>query len=376
MSKKDYYDVLGVSRGASKDEIKKSYRKLSKQYHPDINKEANAADKFKEIAEAYETLSDDNRRAHYDQFGHTDPNQGFGGAGAGGFDGFGGFDDILSSFFGGGGRRRDPNAPRQGQDLQYSMTISFEDAAFGKETTIEIPKDETCDTCHGNGAKSGTQPETCSHCGGTGQVLVEQNTILGRMSTRQACSQCSGSGKLIREKCGTCYGRGTVRRRKKINIKIPAGIADGQQLRVSGQGDPGLNGGPYGDLYVEFRVKKHAFFERVNDDIHCEIKISFVQAALGDEVEIDTLYGKEVMKVSAGTQSGTRFRLKNKGIKSIRGHGTGDQIVKVVVVTPTKLNEKQQDLLRQFEKSGGGRIPKGHKESFTDKIKRNIEDIF
>ncbi len=374
MSKRDYYDVLGVGKGASDDELKKSYRKLSKKYHPDLNKEADATEKFKEVSEAYETLSDTQKRAHYDQFGHTDPSQGYGGFN-GGFDGFGGFEDILSSMFG-GGRRRDPNAPQQGHDLQYSMTITFEEAAFGKETTIEIPKEEICATCNGNGAKPGTSPETCTQCGGSGQVTVEQNTPFGRMASRRACNQCSGTGKVIREKCATCHGQGKVKKRKKISIKIPAGVADGQQLRVPGQGEPGINGGPYGDLYVEFRVKRHAFFERNGDDVYCEIKVSFVQAALGDEVEVETIYGKEVMKISAGTQSGARFRLKNKGIQNIRGRGTGDQIVKVIVVTPTKMNDRQRELLKDFEIEGGGKTPKGHKESFTEKIKRNIEEIF
>ncbi len=375
MSKRDFYDVLGVGKEASADEIKKAYRKLSKQYHPDINKEADAADKFKEVKEAYETLSDDNNRAHYDQYGHTDPNQGFGGGGAGFDGGFGGFEDIINSMFG-GGRRPDPNAPRQGRDLQYTMTITFEEAAFGKETTIEIPKDDSCKTCHGNGAKAGTRPDPCHQCGGSGQMTVEQNTPFGRVATRRTCNLCSGSGKIIKEKCATCHGKGTVRTRKKVTIKIPAGVADGQQMRVSGQGEPGANNGPYGDLYVEFRVRKHSLFEREGDHVHCEIKISFVQAALGDDIEVKTLHGTETIKISAGTQSGARFRLKGKGIKNIRGYGVGDQIVKVIVLTPTKLSDKQRQLLQEFEVAGGGKLPKGHKESFTEKIKRNIEEIF
>lgn len=246
MSKRDYYEVLGVSKSASKDEIKKAYRKLSKKYHPDINKEAGSDEKFKEVKEAYETLSDDQKRSHYDQFGHTDPNQGFGGGGFGGggdFGGFGGFDDIFSSIFGGGARRRDPNAPRQGADLQYTMTLSFEEAAFGKEATIEIPREESCETCHGSGAKPGTQAKTCSHCGGSGQLNVEQSTPFGKVVNRRVCNYCSGTGKQIDHKCSTCGGSGKVRKRKKINVTIPAGVDDGQQLRVSGQGEPGVNGG-------------------------------------------------------------------------------------------------------------------------------------
>lgn len=370
MSKRDYYEVLGVSKSATKDELKKAYRKLSKQYHPDINKEPGADEKFKEVKEAYEVLSDDQRKAHYDQFGHTDPNQGFGGGGAG-FEGFGGFEDIFSTFFGGGGsRRRDPNAPRQGADLQYTMTLAFEDAVFGKETTIEIPREEPCDTCDGSGAKPGTKVETCSHCQGTGQLNVEQNTPFGRIVNRRVCHHCSGTGKNIKHKCSTCGGDGKVQKRRKINVKIPAGIDDGQQLRVSGQGEPGVNGGPPGDLYVVFVVRSHEFFERDGDDIYCEMPVTFVQAALGDEVEVPTLHGKVKLKVPAGTQTGTKFRLKGKGIPNVRGYGTGDQHIIVKIVTPTKLTEKQKQLLTEFAEVSGG-VPQGeHEESFFDKVKR------
>jgi molecular chaperone DnaJ len=370
MSKRDYYEVLGVSKSATKDELKKAYRKLSKQYHPDINKEPGADEKFKEVKEAYEVLSDDQKKAHYDQFGHTDPNQSFGGGGAG-FEGFGGFEDIFSTFFGGGGsRRRDPNAPRQGADLQYTMTLAFEDAVFGKETTIEIPREEPCDTCDGSGAKPGTKVETCSHCQGTGQLNVEQNTPFGRIVNRRVCHHCSGTGKNIKHKCSTCGGDGKVQKRRKINVKIPAGIDDGQQLRVSGQGEPGVNGGPPGDLYVVFVVRSHEFFERDGDDIYCEMPVTFVQAALGDEVEVPTLHGKVKLKVPAGTQTGTKFRLKGKGIPNVRGYGTGDQHIIVKIVTPTKLTEKQKQLLTEFAEVSGG-VPQGeHEESFFDKVKR------
>ncbi len=263
MSKRDYYDVLGVSKDTPKDEIKKAYRRLSKKYHPDINKEPGADEKFKEITEAYEVLSDDQKRAQYDQFGHDGP-QGFGGGGGfgGASDfGFGGFEDIFNTFFGGGGRR-DPNAPRQGADLQYTMTLTFEEAVFGKETVIEIPREETCDTCHGSGAKPGTSPETCSHCNGSGQLNVEQNTPFGRIVNRRVCQYCQGTGKIIKDKCTTCDGDGKVKKRKKINVKIPKGIDEGQQMRVAGEGEPGTKGGPAGDLYVVFHVKNHEFFER------------------------------------------------------------------------------------------------------------------
>ncbi|CRK84195.1 molecular chaperone DnaJ [Neobacillus massiliamazoniensis] len=372
MSKRDYYEVLGLSKSASKDEIKKAYRKLSKQYHPDINKEPDAAEKFKEIAEANEVLSDDQKKAHYDQFGHTDPNQGFGGFGGGGdFGGFGGFEDIFNTFFGGGGgRRRDPNAPRQGADLQYTMTVSFEEAAFGKETDIEIPREETCGTCNGSGAKPGTNPETCKHCHGTGQLNVEQNTPFGRIVNRKTCHHCNGTGKEIKNKCSTCGGFGKVKNRKKIHVKIPAGIDDGQQLRMAGQGEAGTNGGPAGDLYVVFHVRPHEFFERDGDDVYCEMPITFVQATLGDEIEVPTLHGKVKLKIPVGTQTGTKFRLKGKGIPNVRGYGVGDQHIQVRVLTPTKLTDKQKNLLREFAEISGNAPLGDHEESFFSKVKR------
>ncbi|WP_080844959.1 molecular chaperone DnaJ [Cytobacillus gottheilii] len=372
MSKRDYYEVLGVSKSASKDELKKAYRKLSKQYHPDINKEPGADEKFKEVKEAYEVLSDDQKKAHYDQFGHTDPNQGFGGGG--GFEGFGGFEDIFSTFFGGGGaRRRDPNAPRQGADLQYTMTISFEDAVSGKDTTIEIPREETCDTCDGSGAKPGTKVDTCSHCHGTGQLNVEQNTAFGRIVNRRVCHHCSGTGKKIKQKCSTCGGDGTVNKRSKLNVKIPQGVDNGQQIRVPNQGEPGVNGGPPGDLYVVFAVRSHEFFKREGDDIHLEVPITFVQAALGDEIEVPTLSGKVKLKVPAGTETGTKFRLKGKGVQNVRGYGTGDQRITVKIQTPKKLTEKQKQLLTEFAEVSGN-VPQGEQEeSFFDKVKRTLK---
>ncbi len=369
MSKRDYYEVLGVSKSATKEEIKKAYRKLSKKYHPDINKEADAAEKFKEIKEAYEVLSDDQKKAHYDQFGHTDPNQGFGGFGGADFGGGFGFEDIFSSIFG-GGRRRDPNAPRQGADLQYTMTLSFEEAVFGKETTIDIPREETCDTCHGSGAKPGSKVETCSHCQGAGQVSVEQNTPFGRIVNRRACHHCNGKGKIVREKCGTCHGAGRINKTKKINVKIPAGVDDGQQLRISGQGEPGFNGGPAGDLYVVFHVRPHEFFERDGDDIYCEMPLTFAQAALGDEIEVPTLHGKVKLKIPAGTQTGTKFRLKAKGVPNVRGYGQGDQHIIVRIITPTKLSDKQKQLLREFAELSGQDVVDEQHDSFFAKVKR------
>lgn len=371
MTKRDYYEVLGVSRDATKDEIKRAYRKLSKKYHPDINQDPGAEDKFKEISEAYEVLSDDTKRAQYDQFGHAGPGQDFGGFGGFGDSGFGGgfgFEDIFDTFFG-GGRRRNPNAPRKGADIEYTMTISFEEAAFGKEAEIEIPRDEECSTCHGSGAKPGTRPEECPYCHGSGQITSEQNTPFGRIVNRRTCTHCQGTGQIIKEKCSTCRGTGKVKKRKKINVKIPAGIDSGHQLRVAGQGEPGINGGPNGDLYIVFYVKEHEFFERDGDDIYCEVPISFVQAALGDEIEVPTLYGKVKLKIPAGTQSHTKFRLRGKGIKNVHGAGTGDQHVIIKIVTPTKLTEKQKQLLREFAEVSG-QVPNGESSSFFGKMKR------
>ncbi|CAG9612727.1 Chaperone protein DnaJ [Bacillus rhizoplanae] len=365
MSKRDYYEVLGVSKGASKDEIKKAYRRLAKKYHPDVSTEENAIEKFKEVQEAYEVLSDDSKRAQYDQFGHADPNQGFGGFGGGDFGGGFGFEDIFSSFFGGGGgRRRDPNAPRQGADLQYQVSLNFEEAISGKEMDIEIPTEDPCNTCSGSGAKPGTSKETCKHCSGTGQVSVEQNTPFGRIVNRQACRQCSGTGQIIKEKCTTCHGSGKIRKHKKINVKIPAGIDNGQQIRVSGKGEAGANGGPAGDLYVVVRVREHEFFHREGDDIICEMPLTFAQAALGDEVEVPTVHGKVKLKIPAGTQTGTEFRLKGKGAPNVRGYGQGDQYVVVRVVTPTKLTSHQKELLREFTGQ------EDHDDSLFKKLKR------
>ncbi len=363
MSKRDYYEVLGVDRNASAEEIKKAYRKLARKYHPDVNKADDAEERFKEVKEAYDTLSDANKRAHYDQFGHTDPNQGFGGASD-----FGGFGDIFDMFFG-GGARRNPNAPRQGADLQYTMVLEFKEAAFGKETQIEIPREETCSTCHGSGAKAGTKPENCSACGGTGQLSVEQTTPFGRIVNRRICNTCQGTGKIIKEKCTTCRGDGKVSKRKKIKVTVPAGVDNGQQIRLSGQGEAGTNGGPPGDLYIVFKVKPHEFFERNGDDIHCVMPITFAQAALGDEIEVPTLEGKVRLKIPAGTQTGKNFRLKGKGIANVHGRGKGDQLVKVKVVTPTNLTERQKELLREFANISGQTVD-DQNENFFAKVKR------
>ncbi|SEP90406.1 molecular chaperone DnaJ [Piscibacillus halophilus] len=371
MSKRDYYEVLGVSKDASKEEIKKAYRKLARKYHPDVSQEDNAADKFKEVKEAYEVLSNAQKRQQYDQFGHAGTQQGAGQGGFGGFEDFGDFGDIFDMFFGGGGRRRrDPNAPRQGQDLQYTMEIEFEEAIFGKETTIEIPKEENCDTCDGSGAKPGTSVHTCQHCHGTGQLNVEQNTPFGRVVNRRVCHHCQGSGKQVEEKCHTCGGDGKVKKRKKIDIRIPAGVDDGQQIRVTGQGGPGVNGGPAGDLFVVIRVKRHEFFERDGDDILCEMPITFTQAALGDEIEVPTVHGRVKLKVPAGTQTGTHFRLKGKGAPNVHGHGQGDQHILIKVVVPKNLNERQKELLREFHELSGDQSLDEQQDNLFQRMKR------
>lgn len=377
MAKRDYYEVLGVSKGASDDEIKKAYRKLSKKFHPDINKEADADEKFKEIAEAYEVLSDANKRAAYDQYGHasTDPNFGAGGGfGGGGFggSGFGGFEDIFDSFFGGGGRARyNPNAPRQGEDLQYTLDLEFEEAVFGKQSTIRYNRKQECETCHGDGAKPGTSPVTCSKCSGTGSINVERNTPLGRIQTRSVCDVCNGTGQEIKEKCPTCVGAGHVKDRHTVKVTVPAGVEDGDQMRLSGQGEAGKNGGPYGDLYVIFRVKPSKQFQRRGAEIYYDAPIHFVQAALGDEIQVPTVHGKVKLKIPAGTQTGTTFRIKGKGAPRLRGTGQGDQHVKVNIVTPKNLNSKQVELLREFAKASDVSITE-EDGSFFNKVK----DVF
>ena len=375
MAKRDYYEVLGVAKDASDDEIKKAYRKLSKKYHPDINKEPDADEKFKEVAEAYEILSDSQKRAAYDQYGHasTDPNFGAGyggfGGGTGGFGGFtGGFDDIFDTFFGGGGRSRNYNGPRQGADLQYRVHLKFEEAIFGKKETIRYQREESCHTCDGSGAKPGTQPQTCSKCHGAGAVQVERNTPFGRVMTQAVCDVCSGTGKEIVDKCDTCFGSGRVEKEHSVSVTIPAGVEDGQQLRLAGQGEVGSNGGPYGDLYVVFYVEDSDIFDRDGAEIFYVLPISFAQAALGTEIEVPTVHGKVKLKVPAGTQTGTSFRLKGKGAPRLRGTGNGDQHVKVTVVTPKSLNEQQKEALQAFAEASGDHVS-ADEGGFFDKMR-------
>lgn len=375
MASKDYYDILGVSKDASDDEIKHAYRKLSKKWHPDINKAPDAEEKFKEINEAYETLSDPQKRANYDQYGSAEgAGAGFGGAnGAGGFGNFDGggfgFDDIFSQFFGGGQRTVDPSAPRQGRDLQYQMTLEFEEAIFGKKTVIKYNREAQCKTCGGTGAKPGTSPTTCSRCGGRGYIVTETNTPLGRMQSRQTCPVCHGTGKEIKEKCPTCGGRGRVDERHELEVSVPAGIDDGQQMRLQGQGEAGENGGPYGDLYIVFKVKPSKDFTRDGSTIYVDESISFARAALGGKVKVKTVHGDVELKIPAGTQTGTTFRLKGKGAPRLRGNGNGDERVTVTVTTPKSLNKEQKVALEAFAKASGESIDGKGGSNFFDKMK-------
>lgn len=371
-SKRDYYEVLGVDRNASDADIKRAFRKLAKKYHPDVNPDdKEAAEKFREVNEAYEVLSDSQKRARYDQFGHAgmDPN-GFGGFG--GFDGFdfGGVGDIFESFFGGGfgGSTRRRNAPQKGADLKYSVEITFEQAAFGVEEEISIHRMEECPTCKGTGAKEGTSLKTCTYCNGTGQVQYKQSTILGHFVNIKTCEVCHGEGKVITDPCTKCNGKGRIRKNRKIKINIPAGIDDGQTISLRGEGEPGLRGGPPGDLFVYVRVKPHPLFQRQGNDVVCDIPISFVQAALGAEIEVPTLDGKVKQNIPEGTQTDTVFRIRGKGIPYLRGTGRGDQFIKVVVEVPKKLNEKQKELLRQFAELSGNEVQEQGK-GFFDKVK-------
>lgn len=353
MSKRDYYEILGVSKDASEAELKKAYRQLARKYHPDVNSnDAEAEQKFKEVQEAYGVLSDSQKRQQYDRFGHAGAEgQGFGGGyGAQGFDGF---DDIFDMFFGGSGGGSRRRGPKRGSDLQLSMEITFEEAAFGVEREVEIPRMENCQHCDGTGAEPGTHPETCATCKGSGQQTVVQNTPFGRFQSSRTCETCQGRGTIIKSRCGDCAGTGKVRKKKKIKVKIPAGVDTGSRLQLSGEGEAGTLGGPPGDLYVVIHVKAHDKFVRNGNDVICEMPISFVEAALGSEIQVPTLDGKVKLKIPEGTQTGTYFRIKGKGIPRLQGYGRGDQRVKVVVVTPTKLNENQKKLLHQFGEACG-----------------------
>lgn len=359
--KRDYYEVLGVEKGASDDEIKKAYRKLAKKYHPDLNPDNKEAEvKFKEAAEAYEVLSDSDKRARYDQFGHAgvDPNYGAGGAGAGGFGGFGGsgfgdIGDIFESFFGGGfggsSRRANPNAPARGTDLRASITIGFFEACKGVKKSVKITKQEICPECNGSGCEAGHSAQTCPECNGTGQETVLQRTPLGSIRTSRTCTRCGGKGKIIDHPCKKCGGTGRHSVTKTIEISIPAGIDDGQTLSVRGQGNAGSNGGPSGDLHVTISVRPDTLFQRDGYDIWCDVPLTYYQAVIGEEILIPTIDGKVKYTVPAGTQPGTVVRLRGKGVQQLNGRGRGDQMVTLMVEVPKNLNREQQNALKEFE---------------------------
>ncbi|MCC3863289.1 molecular chaperone DnaJ [Terrisporobacter petrolearius] len=374
-TKRDYYDVLGVGKSADATEIKKAYRKLAMKYHPDKNPgDKEAEEKFKEINEAYEVLSDETKRSNYDQFGHEGVNgQGFGGAGGFGGQGFGGFDDIFGDIFGdmfgggfGGGRSR-RRGPERGADIKQRINISFEEAAFGKKVQVKINRSEECDECHGSGAKPGTSKKTCPTCNGSGQVQSVQRTPFGNIASTRTCSTCNGEGEVIDSPCSKCHGKGSIRKTKTIEVDIPAGIDEGQMIKLSGQGELGTRGGPRGDLYIEVSVNVHQLFTREGYDVYLEMPITFAQATLGDEIQVPTLDGKVQYQVPEGTQTGTVFRLRGKGIPKLRSNVRGDQYVKVTVEIPKKLNDKQKELVRQFAKECGEEVHERQK-SLSDKI--------
>lgn len=369
MSDKNYYDVLGIDKSASEADIKTAFRKLARKYHPDVNRDdpKTSEAKFKEVNEAYGVLSDETKRAQYDQYGHSAYTQGAatGGApGAGGFGGFGdfggfsssggsgGLGDMFDMFFGGQGGGRRSNGPERGADLRYDLDISFVDAAFGVEMEIQVPKQETCDHCSGTGAEPGSKVETCATCHGSGQEQVVQNTPFGQMVNTRVCHSCHGSGKIISKKCNVCKGEGTVKVRRKIKVKIPAGVDSGSRLRVTNEGEPGKRGGGKGDLYVYIYVRNHPTFTRQGNEVVSEQNITFAQAALGCTLPVETLDGKVELKIPAGAQTGTIFRMKGRGIPYLRSEKRGDHHVVVTVVTPKKLTEKQKELLRQFAREG------------------------
>ena len=374
MSKRDFYEILGLGRDASDEEIKKSYRKLAMKYHPDRNPDnKEAEDKFKEAKEAYEMLSDPQKRAAYNQYGHAgvDPQAGMGGGngfGGGGFgDAFGGiFDEIFGGRGGGGGGGGRSNIYR-GADLRYNLEVSLDQAAHGTETQIRIPTMEACEPCSGTGAKPGTQPKTCPTCHGSGQVRLQQ----GFFSIQQTCHKCHGTGRVIADPCNSCHGQGRLKKHKTLSVKIPAGVDEGDRIRLAGEGEHGVNGGPPGDLYVQIHLKKHAVFAREGNDLHCEMPISFSTAALGGEIEIPTLDGAANIKIPAETQSGRIFRLRGKGIKGVRSHAYGDLLCHVIVETPVNLTERQKELLRELATSSKDRHAHHHpkSQSWMDKVK-------
>jgi len=380
MSKRDYYEVLGVSKNATEAEIKKAYRRLAMRYHPDRNTGESAAEaetKFKEAKEAYEVLSDDQKRAAYDQFGHAGVDASYGGGpGGGGFGAGASFSDIFGDVFGdifGGGRPGGGTRAQRGSDLRYNLELTLEEAVAGTTVKIRIPTSTECASCGGTGARKGTQPKTCPTCAGQGQVRMQQ----GFFSVQQTCPRCHGRGVVIEDPCPACHGRGRVQEHKTLSVKVPAGVDNGDRIRLAGEGEAGEFGGPPGDLYVQVHVKEHPIFSRDDNDLYCEVPISFVTAALGGELEVPTLGGKVLLKVPAGTQTGKLFRMRGKGVKSVRGGGVGDLLCRVIVETPVNLTEKQKQLLHEFENSvqAGGKKHSPHSSSWLDGVKKFFEGM-
>ena len=386
-NKRDYYEVLGVDRGADEATIKKAYRQLAKKYHPDMNPgDKEAEKKFKEASEAYAVLSDAEKRRQYDQFGHAAFEQGGGGAG-----GFGGFDfnsgdmgdifgDIFGDLFGGGRSRRANNGPMKGANVRTAVRITFEEAVFGCEKQLDLNLKDECKTCHGTGAKPGTSPETCPKCGGKGQIVYTQQSLFGTVRNVQTCPDCNGSGKIVKEKCADCHGSGYITNRKKIAVTIPAGIDNGQSIRIREKGEPGVNGGPRGDLLVEVQVERHPIFQRQDMNIYSTAPVTFAQAALGGQIHITTVDGDMAYDIKPGTQTDTKIRLKGKGVPSLRNKNIrGDHYVTLVVQVPTKLNEEAKEYLRKYDEAVNGKIndskqEKPKKKSFMEKIKETFED--
>jgi molecular chaperone DnaJ len=368
-SKRDYYEVLGVARNATADDLKRAYRRLARQYHPDVNQEHDAEDRFKEVNEAYEILSDTEKRARYDRFGHAGVQNG--GMGAGGFDGFGfGIDDIFESFFGGTrGGTSARQRPQRGQDLRYDLSISFEEAVFGCEKEIEASRHETCPTCNGSGAKPGTSPVRCSECNGTGEVRHVQRSLFGSFVNVSSCPRCRGTGEEITSPCEECHGQKRVLRTRHLSVKIPAGVDDGTRIRLTGEGELGALGGPPGNLYVFISVEPHKFFSRRDNDILLELSINVAQAALGDLIQVPTLDGDEELSIPAATQTGDMFRLKAHGVPYLRRPGRGDQLVIVTVAIPDKLTPEQRELFKELGDTLGKEIISQREKGFVDRVK-------
>jgi molecular chaperone DnaJ len=386
MAKRDYYEVLGVTKNASEDDIKKAYRKLAMKFHPDRNQGDDAKkseEKFKEAKEAYEMLADDQKRAAYDQYGHAGVDPNMGGGGRGGAEGYGGFaeafGDIFGDIFGGAGagnagqRRAGPQIYR-GSDLSYAMDITLEEAASGKDSQIRVPSYENCEPCKATGAKPGTSPKTCSTCGGQGAVNMRQ----GFFTIQQTCPHCHGKGKIIPEPCTTCSGQGRIKKSKTLEVKIPAGINEGMRIRSTGNGEPGTNGGPAGDLYIEIRIKQHEVFERDGDDLHCTVPVGLTTVALGGMIEVPTLGGKAEIELPEGTQHGKTFRLRGKGVKGLRSNVAGDLYCHVSVETPIKLTEHQRKLIRELEESfrSSGDKHSPNAKTWTDRVADRVKDLF